>query len=187
MQPARAGRETHRLKEKRFFYPRKPSASDPCRRSCRRRCRRSCRVRRRCRCRCRHFRCRFRCQSRFRIFNVEIRCLCWLRLSTREGAAAPAWELPKVHLARVRRNTDMFSKSVFVFRTNHLRVGGAEAEFCKREASRCGGETCAIRQYVHSPIQRQPSFFQIFTPNEPPRFAQSRQLHQKPTKTTDVT
>ena len=48
---------------------------------------------------------------------------------------APAWELPKVHPARVRLNTDMFSKSVFVFRTNHVRADGAENEFCKRKVS----------------------------------------------------
>ena len=63
-----------------------------------------------------------------------------LRLSTLVHAGgvrprAPAWEMPKVHLARVRRNTEMFLKSSFVFRTEHLRVGGGENQCCKHKVS----------------------------------------------------
>ena len=75
------------------------------------------------------------------IVNVDIRCSACP--CGRGVAVAPALELPKVQPAREARNTDMFLKSLSVFRANHLRVGGVEAETYKLTASDITeGNTC---------------------------------------------
>ena len=70
---------------------------------------------------------------------------------------------------------------LFVFRTNHPRVGGAENETCNLEASDITEGKFAIRQCVQSPIQHQ-SLFAQFLPhtNEPPRLRTQDSLIKNP-------
>ena len=85
---------------------------------------------------------------------------------------------PKVHPARVVRNTHMIWESLFVFCTNHLRVGGAKNETRKLTASDIKEGHISTASICTIP-KSTASFFAQFHTQRAATFAQSRQPHQK--------